>query len=140
MIDPSREFPRDSLRSRLLAVQVAAKTPGDTTARGRVIVVGNADFVGDQFAQNAPENLSFALNAIDWLAQDESLIAIRSKDPRPPALAFTSAGTQETVKLANMIGVPALIVVGGGLRLTRRRRKSRVPYRSRAEETTEGAA
>ena len=52
--------------------------------RGPAVVVGSIDFATDRFVQLAPENLAFALNAVDWLAQDEELIAIRSKDRRPP--------------------------------------------------------
>jgi ABC-type uncharacterized transport system involved in gliding motility auxiliary subunit len=108
---------------------VAPKNLRDTTAHGRVVVVGNANLVNDRYVQHVPENLAFVLNAVDWLAQDESLIAIRAKDRRPPALAFPSVGTREGVKYANMIGVPALAALVGLVRLARRRRKTREPYR-----------
>ena len=78
----------------LLAAMVA---PADTAkgARGRLVVVGSLDFATDRFVHSAPENLAFTLNAVDWLAQDEALIAIRSKDRRPPALMFQSAPERE---------------------------------------------
>ena len=91
MIEPGGAFSQDSLAPRTLAVQVAPRTAGDSALHGRVIVIGNSDFVNDQFAQQAPENLALALNAVDWLSQDDALISIRSADRRPPALAFTSA-------------------------------------------------
>jgi ABC-type uncharacterized transport system involved in gliding motility auxiliary subunit len=106
-------------------VQVAPKSAADTGAHGRVIVVASTELVGGGFADRASQNASFMLNAIDWLAQDESLIAIRSRDTQPPALAFSSAATRETVKYANVIGVPALTALFGLLHLARRRRKSR---------------
>jgi ABC-type uncharacterized transport system involved in gliding motility auxiliary subunit len=131
MIDPSRDFPRTDLARRLLAVQVAPQA--DTGSQGRVIVVGSAQFAADNFAQHALENLAFSLNAIDWLAQEPALIAIRSREMRPPPLRFTSAGTQDFVKYANVIGVPVLVALGGFVRLTRRRQRTREPYHPVAE-------
>ncbi|HXE58518.1 MAG TPA: Gldg family protein [Gemmatimonadales bacterium] len=128
-IDPNRDWPRDSLGPRLLAAQVVRGAGADTTARGRVVVVGNAEFASDRFVRGAPQNLAFALNAVDWLSQDESLIAIRSKDRRPPALVFESAAAREGVKYANVVGVPALVAVAGLIRLIRRRRRTQEPYR-----------
>ena len=93
------------------------------------MVVGSLEFTTDRFVRSAPENLAFTLNAIDWLAQDEALIAIRSKDRRPPPLLFTSAATRESVKYANLIGLPLVVAVAGVIRLIRRRRRTREPYR-----------
>jgi ABC-type uncharacterized transport system involved in gliding motility auxiliary subunit len=129
-IDPSRDWPQTDLRPRLLAVQVVAKkAAGDSGSAGRVIVIGDDDFAGDRSARGAPENLALALNAVDWLAQDEALISIRAKDRRPPPLVFTSNTTRQAVKYANVVGIPLLVALAGLLRLTRRRRKTREPYR-----------
>jgi ABC-type uncharacterized transport system involved in gliding motility auxiliary subunit/ABC-type transport system involved in multi-copper enzyme maturation permease subunit len=134
MIDPSRDFPQTDLKSRLLAVQVSArKAAADSANAGRVIVVGDNDFAGDRNARGAPENLALALNAIDWLAQDEGLISIRAKDRRPPSLVFRSNAVRQGVKYANVVGVPLLVALVGVIRLTRRRRKTREPYRPLAE-------
>jgi gliding motility-associatede transport system auxiliary component len=129
MIDPaSATFPQTNLAPRLLAVQIAPKSPGDSATRGRVIVVGDAMFASDQFTQHAPDNMAFALNAVDWLAQDEALISIRSKDRSPPVLSFSSPVIRETVKYANVIGLPVLLVIYGFAHLASRRRKTREPY------------
>jgi ABC-type uncharacterized transport system involved in gliding motility auxiliary subunit len=91
--------------------------------------VGSVEFATDRFVQTAQENLSFALNAVDWLAQDEALIAIRSKDRRPPSLLFGSDVEREAVKYANVFGVPLAVALFGLVRLLRRRRRTREPYR-----------
>ena len=57
---------------------------------GRIIVVGDVDFLQEQFLRSNQQNLIFTLNAVDWLAQDEALIGIRSKLRTPPVMAFTS--------------------------------------------------
>jgi ABC-type uncharacterized transport system involved in gliding motility auxiliary subunit/ABC-type transport system involved in multi-copper enzyme maturation permease subunit len=130
-IDPMQSWPETDLSPRVLAVAVAP--PGDTAgARGRVVVVGSTDFASDRFVRRAPDNLALALNAADWLAQDEALIAIRSKDRRPPALVFPSETTRDTVKYANIVGVPAMVALAGLLRLLRRRRKTREPWQPAA--------
>jgi ABC-type uncharacterized transport system involved in gliding motility auxiliary subunit len=129
MIDPaSASFPQTNLAPRVLAVQVSAKSPGDTTRRGRVVVVGDAMFASDQFTQHAPDNMAFLLNAVDWLAQDESLISIRSKDRSPPVLSFSSPVLRESVKYVNVIGVPVFLIIVGFAHLARRRQRTREPY------------
>jgi hypothetical protein len=127
-LDPQREFSHDSLAPQVLAVQVNAGAVGDTTvARGRLIVVGNDDFASDRHVRSAQENGVFVLNAVDWLAQDEALIAIRSKDRRPPPLAL-SPGKKTWVKHGNVAGVPLLLSLFGLARQLRRRRLMRQTY------------
>jgi len=125
MLAPQQSFSQANTAKRILAVQVQPKAPG----AGRLVVVGNGDFVSDHFAQNSPENAIFALNAVDWLAQDEALIGIRSKDRTPPPLAFTSAGLRGTVRYGNIVGMPVLVVLIGALRLARRKARTKEPYR-----------
>ena len=130
-LEPTQQFPTDSLAPRVLAVQVnpragngenadsAAAAPG---GRGRLVVIGNEDVAADRNVRNAPENLAFVLNSVDWLAEDPSLITIRAKTRTPPPLVFESDALREFVKYANVIGVPVLLVLAGIAQLLRRRR------------------
>src|SRR5437660_1239049 len=129
-LDPTRTFSRDSLRRRVVALLARPVRPDTAKGapRGRVVVVGTGDFASDRYARNSPENLVFVENAIDWLAQDDALIAIRSKNRAPPPLVFTSAATRRAVKYGNVFGVPLLLVVAGVLRLWRRRQMTRRTY------------
>jgi ABC-type uncharacterized transport system involved in gliding motility auxiliary subunit len=129
-IAPTQDFPQTELRHQLLAVMVTppAATEADKP-RGRLVVVGSLDFATDRFVRSAPENLAFTLNAVDWLAQDEELIAIRSKDRRPPPILFPSSAVREGVKYANLVGLPLLVGLAGVVRLIRRRRRTREAYR-----------
>jgi len=130
MIDPNRDFPQTDLNVRLLAVQAEAKkAPKGRGSAGRVVVIGDATFASDRSARGSPENLAVAANAVDWLAQDEALISIRAKDRRPPPLVFTSNLAREGVKYVNVIGIPLLVAAAGLVRLARRRRRTREPYR-----------
>ena len=129
ILSPQQDFSRTNTAPRILAVQVQPKAPG----AGRLVVVGNGDFASDHFAQNSPENAVFVLNAVDWLAQDEALISIRSKDRTPPPLAFTNAALRGAVRYGNIIGVPLVVALFGALRLARRRARTRQPYRPLAQ-------
>jgi ABC-type uncharacterized transport system involved in gliding motility auxiliary subunit len=94
-----------------------------------VIVVGDATFLEPQFARANPQNVLFAANAVDWLAQDESLIRIRSKTRTPPSLAFTSDWGRNAMKWGNLAGVPLLFVLYGVLRVTGRRRRAEARWK-----------
>jgi len=100
----------------------AAESDGESTARGRLVVIGDADFLHDRFTRSNPQNLAFAANAVDWLAQDEALISIRAKNRTPPPLVFESDFTRAALKWGNLVGVPLLFVAWGTSRVLRRRR------------------
>jgi len=121
LLQPSQPFRRDSLARRLLAVQVNPGANPSAKARGRVVVVGSSDFAGDRYTRGGEPSAVFVQNAVDWLAQDEALIAIRSKDRSPPPLVFTSGVLRDVVKYGNVIGIPLLLVGLGAVRLWRRR-------------------
>ena len=134
-IEPGSQLSRDSLRPRVVAAlaTLPAATSG-AAPRGRVVVVGSADFASDHYARNSPTNLVLVQNAIDWLAQDEGLIAIRSKDRAPPPLVFSSSVARGAAKYGNLAGVPLLLMAAGIGRLLGRRRTTRRVYRPLAAE------
>lgn len=124
--DQDWDFPDEELKPRVLA---AAVTPGEGDARGRMVVVGDVTFTEAQFVQQNPANVTFLANAINWLAQDEALIAIRSKNRTPPNLVFESDVSRNLLKWGNLIGVPLLFVLVGALRVTGRRRRAEARWK-----------
>ena len=126
-LSPTRQFPPVDLKQRPVGLAV---TPGDSGAgpKGRIVLVGNMEFATDRYASSATENAVFALNAIDWLSQDETLISIRSRDRRPPRLLFTSQTLQQGVKYSNVVLLPILVAVFGAIRLIGRRRRALTPW------------
>jgi ABC-2 type transport system permease protein len=132
--DQNWDTPREELGVRTVAVAVDpgaadADSESSGTPRGRMIVVGDASFLESQFARANPQNVLFAANAIDWLAQDESLIRIRSKNRTPPSLVFTSDWSRNFMKWGNLLGVPLLFVLFGVWRVTGRRRRAEVRWK-----------
>ena len=95
-------------------VPQAEKSP-DT----RIVVVGDGDFMKDDFA-GSRSNLTFFINIIDYLADDAGLITIRSKNIAQPPLDQISDGTKKLLKYGDLI-LPPLLVIGYGLLRWRRR-------------------
>lgn len=139
MLTPQQDFGRTNLAPRILAVAVTPETVANAP-KGRLIVIGNDDFASDRFVQNQAANAVFVENAIDWLAQDDALIAIRSKDRTPAPLVFPNAFVKVAVRYGNLIGIPLAIVLFGASRLLRRRRLTRQPYRPLAAGAAGAAA
>jgi gliding-associated putative ABC transporter substrate-binding component GldG len=93
--------------------------PGDDEARiresgiTRLVVAGSADFVAN--------NLTFMQNLVDWMVQDSSLVAIRSKTVQIPTLEHQDARTLNIARTINMVGPAGLLVLVCMVRLFRRR-------------------
>jgi ABC-2 type transport system permease protein len=127
-VGPGRPFRPDTtqLTRQIVAAAVVHPAAGEakTRASGRLVVVGDVDFLEDRFAKANVQNLLFATNALEWLAQDETLIRIRSKDRSPPPLLFRSAGQRDLLMWGNLAGVPILVTLLGAARLLWRRRRA----------------
>ncbi len=82
----------------------------------RIVVLGDANLIVDQFLAPGLDNLTMVLNIIDWLVQDEKLIQIRSREVSSRPLGEVSDITRNTVKYANMIIPPALVIIFGLIR------------------------
>ena len=102
---------------------------------GRIVAVADADFVKDNHVRANSQNRAFAANAVDWLAQDEVLIGIRSKTRTPPPLVFESDGGKAALRWISLVGVPALVVILGVARVTGRQKRARRRWGDYAEET-----
>lgn len=125
-IDPELDWDATIDPEALTREVLAAAYQGDNGTR--LVLVGARSFVEDETIRNAPDGINgliFFQNAVDWLAQDEALISIRSKDRAPPPLLFQSEFARDLAKWGNLLGVPALFVLFGILRLTRRRKGQR---------------
>jgi ABC-type uncharacterized transport system involved in gliding motility auxiliary subunit len=116
----------DDLGVRTVAVAV---DPGPGATGGRMVVVDDGTFLEGQFVQSDQQNLVFVANAVDWLAQDESLIRIRSKDRTPPTLVFESDLGQSMLKWGNLVGMPLLFVLVGVLWVSGRRRRAEARWK-----------
>lgn len=103
------------------AVQISTMSP-----ETRMLVIGDGNFVKGQFAQQGSPGLILFQNAVDWLSQDDDLIAIRSREAAiRPLKPDISDSTKQTVKWANMATPPILVLLLGLFRWTARRNRSK---------------
>ncbi len=121
----------------------SAFDPGQTGLPARLVVVGDGDFINETVMGSSPDNIAFGLNIVDWLAQDEAYLAIRTKSIAPRALQEVSDGIRPVIKYANMVG-PLLVVLLFGLSRWRKRRGRQIvvlqggPARTRADAVHHG--
>jgi ABC-type uncharacterized transport system involved in gliding motility auxiliary subunit len=104
---------------------VAAPAPADKPGAGeakpesRVVVFGDSDFASN-LALGVSGNKDLFMNAVNWLAQQENLIAIRPREADDRRITMT-AGQQLQVILLVLVLVP-LFVFGSGVYAWWRRR------------------
>lgn len=96
--------------------QPAADAPKPET---RVAAIGDSDFPSNGYL-GIQGNRDLFLNTINWLAQQENLIAIRPRDPEDRRLTM-SADAQRYVTLLALLGIPGAIFAIGIYRWTRSR-------------------
>lgn len=88
--------------------------------RSRIVVFGDSDFAGNSNLRLSG-NRDLVLNAVNWLAEAEDLIAIRPIDDlQQPVLISVTQG--RFVFWIPVIGLPALVVAAGTAALARKRR------------------
>lgn len=94
------------------------KSPGDT----RIVVFADSDMIKDQYLQAFPSNMMVLLNAVDYLAQEDALIAIRAKSQTRRPFGKIDDGAQTLAKLGNIAGLPLAFILFGLLRWRWRRK------------------
>jgi len=92
------------------------------TENARVLIAGSQSIVQDDYFTGANPILS--LNLLNWLSQDEALLAVRSRQLGVAVLDKASSEARSTAKYINILGLP-LLFVGFGLIRWRRREKRR---------------
>ncbi|MBM3329776.1 MAG: hypothetical protein FJY67_09955 [Calditrichaeota bacterium] len=114
-----KDAPLDSEGNPVTTVPVTAESP-----ETRIVVIGDANFIHDQYIVPGLDNLTMALNLIDWLAQDEQLITIRSREVTSRPIGEVTDATRNTVKTVNL-AIPPLLVLFYGLARWRMRKATR---------------
>ena len=108
-----------------LGGQIISAYDENRRADSRLIVVGDSDFINDNFLRTAPDNLVFFQNLVDSLNLDEDLINIRSKGIVERPIKELSDKERLTIRYANVLGVAVLVIIIGLLRYYFRKRKNK---------------
>jgi len=96
-------------------LDLPTQTDSGETKHARLVLFGDADLVSNdvlQSVQGSLGNSDLFLNAVSWLAEEESLISIR---PTPPAerMVFLTPSQVRLVMYTSVLFLPALVVVAG---------------------------
>lgn len=119
---PDNNFSQSNLGEKTLAVSLE-KNNG-----ARMIVTGDSDFLTDQFINNSPDNLSFAIGSLSWLAQEQSLAGIKIKNNVQQKMTFRTQSEVGVVKFGNLAFVFILPLAYGVFRIYRRRKMQNIEY------------
>jgi len=121
--------PSGDIKERVLAISVSGKANYDNVEnkkdvfKGKIILVGDSDFILDNFLQQNPDNLTFFQNIVDSISLDNDLIAIRSKVVSSrPIKEDLSDGAKSAMRYVNVFGVTLVVVVFGMARYYARRK------------------
>jgi ABC-type uncharacterized transport system involved in gliding motility auxiliary subunit len=85
----------------------------------RVVVFGDSDFITNSVL-GVPGNRDLFLNAVNWLAQQENLIAVRAREPQDRRVSLTP-GQSRWALLQSLLIVPGLVLLAGFVTWWRRR-------------------
>ena len=93
------------------AEATGGKKEGDKPkpAETRIVAFGDSDFVSNA-AIRVPGNLPLFMNTMNWLAQQENLIAIGPRDPQDRRITLT-AGQQQLILYLTVFIVPGLVLL-----------------------------
>jgi ABC-type uncharacterized transport system involved in gliding motility auxiliary subunit len=97
----------------------AKAAPDAKKPETRLVAFGDSDFASNA-ALGVQGNRDLFLNAINWLAQQEDLIAIRPKDPEDRRVTLTADQERRIFYLTVLI-VPGLVLLAGVQTWWRRR-------------------
>ncbi|MBI3317497.1 MAG: Gldg family protein [Candidatus Omnitrophica bacterium] len=104
----------------VIAVSVQARTENPPEEKGRMIVVGDSDFLTNAYLELSG-NKSLALHMVQWLVRDERFISIQARHPEFKPLFLTRE--QNGLLLAvNLLLLPAGVLLAGAIYLTSRRK------------------
>ena len=88
----------------------AAESGG--TGAGRLVVVGDADFTSNNLALAPLGNADLFLNMVNWLTEDEDLIAIRPRSAEDRRITMTAAQLRNVV-LFCLVFLPGFFLLWG---------------------------
>jgi ABC-type uncharacterized transport system involved in gliding motility auxiliary subunit len=82
-------------------------------SEGRAVVVGDSDFIINSLAGAPVGNRDLFLNMVNWVAEDEDLMAIRPREASDRRLEFENAQQQKNLTWLALAIFPGIFVVAG---------------------------
>jgi ABC-type uncharacterized transport system involved in gliding motility auxiliary subunit len=98
--------------------EVATKTVGDK--KGRLVVIGDSDFAINGYF-GALGNGNLLTNAVSFLAQDESFISIKTRDPANRPVTMTESQERSVAWLVELLLPGSVLAIGISVLVRRRK-------------------
>lgn len=126
-LDPQQDFNIGTNRgSKNLAVSIFGKFNSaygeGSTDSGRLVLIGDSDFIYDGFVRQSPDNLTLFQNLVDILSFDEDLINIRSKGVTDRPIKDLDDSEKALIRYLNVFGITLLVILFGMVRYYLRKR------------------
>ena len=84
-----------------------------------IILIADSKFLSDDAGMSVPENMVFTMNAVDYLAGEKELIALRSREITNRPLEEIEDSTRSRWKWANVL-LPSIVIAGLGFYRSKR--------------------
>lgn len=125
-LDPRREWGREDIKPSGpydLIVEGRGVLPNsESEFESRIVVIGTSSFLWDDFL--SPANQMLALNMVDWMLSDSSILEMRSKEfSETPIYSELSDTVRQLIKYGNILGIPLLLIIYGFIRWRLRERR-----------------
>jgi ABC-2 type transport system permease protein len=125
-INPSQEFSKEGLGQKIVAVAVEPVQETPSSTKGKIVAVGDSDFIANDFTQQSAQNLAFGINAVSWLADSQTLADIKVKNRVAGELIFEKESDKSMVRYISMgVVVAAPLLVGIARYVQRRNLRSK---------------
>ena len=129
-VDINKEWDESDFRDPGQIVAVSLEGPISGSAESRMVVISNGRFAvngePEQQQQVSPDNVNFASNSIDWLADDTGLIDLRTKGVTSRPLDPVDDNTRNLIKYGNVfIPIIFLLIYGFARRQGNQRKRRR---------------
>jgi len=124
---PEVKFQKQVVAMALIGTFSSAFPNGGLSPNTRMVVVGSSNFLTDLMQiTGKTDNVVFAENTVDWLAQDEGLLSIKTRVYRDKSLTMlqdTQVRTTAAFALSfvNLFLIPVVVVIAAVVRFLRRR-------------------
>ena len=89
------------------------------TSGSEIILIADSKFLSDDAGMSVPENMVFTMNAVDYLAGEKELIALRSREITNRPLEDIEDSTRSRWKWANVL-LPSIVIAGLGFYRSKR--------------------
>jgi gliding-associated putative ABC transporter substrate-binding component GldG len=96
-----------------------------STDQAKVALVGDSDFITDNYSGSGSDNMIFFQNLVDGLSLDGDLINIRAKTTAERLITLPDKISKEAIRYLNIFGVTTLVLIFGLLRYFLRRRNKK---------------